>query len=383
MISGRFQNWHRLSGRFSFVLACFSLATTGRAVEPLTVLTYNLGGNGVADWSTNSPKVQAIGREVRYLQPDVLALQEVPFTNTWQMANFVTAFFPGFFLATNSGTDGYVRSAILSRFPIVRSQKWLDGVTLTNFGFAGNFTRDLFEAEINVPGFEKPLHVFTTHLKSRQDATSSARHAAEARAISNWLVTAFLPSKGDRPYLLTGDLNEDVQRPSTAGGSTLPTLVSAPTGLRLTTPTNSAASRELTWSTGAPGFQKRYDYILPCGLLFSNIAASEVFRADALTNPPPPLRTNDTVAASDHAPVVMWFHNPYNVPFALLSLSLSNQTVALRWESAAGRRYRVETSSNLASWSVVASNLGAAGTVFEWRTNGAEAWRFFRVHRTP
>ena len=28
------------------------------------------------------------------------------------------------------------------------------------------FTRDLFEAEILVPGWTRPLHVFTTHLKA-------------------------------------------------------------------------------------------------------------------------------------------------------------------------------------------------------------------------
>ena len=80
--------------------------------------------------------------------------------------------------------------AIISRFPIVRSQKWLDGVSLTNFGYAGHFARDLFEAEISVPDFEQPVHVFVAHLKAFSDADSAAKRAAEASAVSN-----FFPSR--------------------------------------------------------------------------------------------------------------------------------------------------------------------------------------------
>ena len=37
----------------------------------LTLMTYNAGGNGSTDWSTNAPQVQAIGRQVLFLQPDI------------------------------------------------------------------------------------------------------------------------------------------------------------------------------------------------------------------------------------------------------------------------------------------------------------------------
>ena len=367
-----------------FLVGCLA-ASLARGVESVSVLTYNASGNGTTNWSTNTAQVQAIGHEVDFLQPDIITFQEIPYTNTWQMTNFVAAFLPGYALATNSGTDGYLRSAILSRFPIARSQKWLDGVSLTNFGFDGSFTRDLFEAEINVPGFEQPLHVFTTHLKSGQDATSSARHAAEARAISNWIVTSFLPTKAARPYLLTGDMNEAIARPSTAGATTLPTLTSAPTGLRLTTPTNPATGSELTISTRT-GFTKRYDYLLPSRLLFSNSSSSQVFRTDKLANPPPPLLTNDSATASDHAPVLMVFKNPYNTPFRLLSLAQTNQSVTLRWESGPNRQYRVEASSNLTlanSWNTAASNLTATGAVYSFSTNVSGSPKYFRVYRVP
>ena len=147
-----------------------------------SLLTYNTHGNFISDWTTNSPQVQAIGRQVQYLDPDIITFQEIPLTNAgWtHMPEFVTAFRPGYHLATNSGSDGFIRSVILSRHPITRSTSWLDAASLTNFGYDGKFTRDLFEAQIAVPGFPQPLHVFTVHLKSGQGTDDSARRAAEA-----------------------------------------------------------------------------------------------------------------------------------------------------------------------------------------------------------
>ncbi len=343
----------------------------------LVLLTYNVAGNGVEDWSTNSPQVRAIGRQMQYLQPDIITFQEIPFTNTWQMANFVAAFLPGYYLATNSGTDGYIRSVILSRFPIVRSRKWLDGVGLTNFGYNGTFTRDLFEAEINVPGYMQPLHVFTTHLKAGTDTNSVARRAAEASAISNYFVTGFLTTNSTRPYVLTGDLNEDVFRTT---NTAIQRIANPATGLVLTTPRNPITGDERTISTRTSLFA-RYDYIMPCALLCSNIVSSQVFRTDLITNPPPPLLTNDSRTASDHLPVLMIFANPYQAPFRLLSLNLSNDQANLKWESVPGMKYGIETSSNLIFWTRLATNLSATSMILSFRTNVIGPIQFYRVYR--
>jgi len=217
----------------------------------LSILTYNVKGNGATNWSTNAPQVQAIARKVQYLNPDIITFQEIPFDLSYEMTNFVNAFLPGYALARNSGTDGSVRSVIASRFPITRSTKWLDGASLVPFGYTNSpstFTRDLFEAEIAVLGLPQPLHVFTTHLKATtifNDYTNAsieaARRAAEAACISNFFVTGFLTTNALRPYILTGDMNEDIFRPATnvyATGYPIQKLVSPPTGLQLTTPTN-------------------------------------------------------------------------------------------------------------------------------------------------
>jgi endonuclease/exonuclease/phosphatase family metal-dependent hydrolase len=356
-----------------------SFACGGLAEPQITVLTYNVSGNGVADWSTNSAQVRAIGREVSYLQPDIVTFQEIPFTNTWQMPNFVAAFLPGYHLATNSGTDGYIRSVILSRFPINRSKSWMSRSNLTYFGYDGPFTRDLFEAEIAVPGFPAPLHVFTTHLKAGTDATSQQRRAAESAAISNFLVTVFLPTN-TAPYLLTGDMNEDLARSTNPKALTM--LTSAPTGLRLTTPTNPVSGDELTISIQT-GLFSRYDYILPCPLLFSNVTGSGVFRTDLLAAFPPDLFSNDDKTASDHLPVLMTFASPYNTPFRLLSVGLTNRSVTLKWESQNNRIYSIETSSNLTLWLPFATGLATTGSLSLFTTNVTDAAKFFRIYRAP
>ena len=355
-------------------------------VPGFSLMTYNTHGNFVSDWTTNSPQVQAIGRQVQYLDPDIITFQEIPLTNAgWtHMPEFVTVFRPGYHLATNSGSDGFIRSVILSRYPITRSTSWLDAASLTNFGYNGKFTRDLFEAQIAVPGFPQPLHVFTVHLKSGQGTDDSARRAAEANSISNFLASGFLTTNGLHPYVLTGDMNEDIARPPASNPQSLQRLTSAPTGLQLTTPLNPFTGNEVTFSIrDGGGLNKRYDYILPNALLFANVAGSQVFRTDLLPLLPPPLLANDAVTASDHLPVLMTFNNPYNLPFRLLSLTRSNLTVTLNWETVPGQPYRVEGSTNLTTWSALASHLVATSNSYTFGTNLNDAVRYFRIQREP
>jgi endonuclease/exonuclease/phosphatase family metal-dependent hydrolase len=350
-------------------------------------LTYNCHGNGLTNWSTNMWHVQAIGRQMQYLNPDIITFNEIPVTNncTAQMADFVTVFRPGYYLVTNSTDDGFIRSVILSRYPIITSTSRLHGSDLTPYGYTGSgFTRDLFEAQISVPGFSQPLHVFVVHLKSSTDADSSAKRAAEAGAVSNYFVTVYLPANGQQPYVLSGDMNEDILRPPPSNPQSIQRLISAPTGLQLTTAVNPFTDSERSWSIqDADGLTKRYDYILPCAMLFSNIVSSQVFRTDLLPSPPPPLLAGDDKTASDHLPVFMVFGNPFNTPFRLLTIGMTNQIVSLQWESASNRSYNIEVSSNLTTWMPLATNLTATGANFTFITNVPGDVQFFRVQRAP
>lgn len=348
----------------------------------ISLVTYNVKGNFASDWTTNAAQVQAIGRQMMYLAPDIITFNEIPNSRTYEMTNFVNVFLPGYFLATNSATDGAIRSVVASRYPITRSQAWLAGASLTNFGYEGTFTRDLFEAEIEVPGATEPLHVFTTHLKSGTDSASVARRAAEASAVSNFFVTVFIPGNGSRPYVLTGDLNEDIDRPHSGSQQPIHRLIAAATGLQLTTPINPFTANELTFSIqSASGLTRRYDYILPSGLLFSNMAEAKVFRTGVLPELPPPLLADDDYTASDHLPVMMVFYYPD--PPLRATQWVSNDMIVLRWPTLLGRRYNVESATDLAGWSVAVSNLIANSTQETWSTNLTGAAHFYRIVRVP
>jgi endonuclease/exonuclease/phosphatase family metal-dependent hydrolase len=201
-----------------------------------SVVTYNLQGNFASDWTTNAPQVQAIARQLNYLAPDIVALNEIPNGLRHEMTNWMTAFFPAYHLAISPGTDGALRNGVMSRYSITRSNSWLERSGLTNFGYEGVFTRDLFEAELAVPGFPQPLHLFVTHLKSGTSSSDdAARRGAEALAISNFFVTGFLTTNALHPYLLAGDMNEDIAIPATGSQQPIQRLTNG-TGLRLTTP---------------------------------------------------------------------------------------------------------------------------------------------------
>jgi endonuclease/exonuclease/phosphatase family metal-dependent hydrolase len=346
----------------------------------ISVLTYNTQGNTATNWANN---LQAVDRQLSYLHPDIITFQEVRLGDTHAITTLSYLTNNNFNLATNSGTDGSIRSVIASRFPIARSAKWLDGPSLIPFGYTNSpstFTRDLFEAELVLPDFSNHVHVFTTHLNSSDDA----RRAAEASAISNFFVTGFLTTNGTHPYLLTGDMNDDIARPHVQSKPAIPTLISSPTGLRLTTPLNPVTGSELTFSIqSANGLAKRYDYILPGGLLFSNIISAQVFRTDVLMSPPPPLLPGDDATGSDHLPVMMVFANPYETSFRVYSIFVTNGTMALRWQSVAGRNYGVESSADLLNWTPFATNLTATSSTFIFTTNVTAQSGFFRVYRLP
>jgi endonuclease/exonuclease/phosphatase family metal-dependent hydrolase len=347
----------------------------------LTLVHYNVMGNFSSDWTTNAPQVQAIARKLQHLNPDVITLNEIPSGSRHEMTNWMIAFFPDYQLAISPGGDGTLRSGVISRFPITRAQSWLNNAALASFGYDGTFTRDLFEAEIAVPGAAAPLHVFTAHFKSGPDADSQQRRAAECSAVSNYFATVYLSTNSARPYLLTGDLNEDIAIPLNQNLQPMQRLLAAPVGLQLTTPLNPFTLSPFTHSIQG-NMNKRIDYVLPNGLLVSNVVASQVFRTDLLPAPlPPNLNSDDSLVASDHLPVAMVFNYPD--PALRVTLSVSNQTVVLNWPALVGRSFDVQTSTNLFTWNAVATNLVATNATATWSTSTATGAKFYRVVRQP
>jgi endonuclease/exonuclease/phosphatase family metal-dependent hydrolase len=402
------------AGNYSVIVTNSAGATNSRSaaliVMPVSfdatngairILQYNVEGNGATDWTTNAAQVQAIGRELMYLNPDIITFNEIPTTNGLpQMTNWVKAFLPGYFLATNSFGDTFIQNVIASRFPITRSASHLHTANLNRFGYtnnssqnADNFTHDLFEAQIAVPNWPLPLHVFVAHLKSTTGSTPADRQddankrAAEAAAVSNYFAAVFLTgTNATHPYVLDGDMNEDAFFPESnhyTSGHPIQRLTSPPTGLQMTIPVNFITHTDLTESIQGT-LDTRFDYILPCPLLFSNIAASEVFRTDLLAIFPPNLNSNDDKIASDHLPVLMVFKNPFDTPFRLLSVARTNQNVTLKWESQNNRVFNIEASSNLTVWTPFATNITTTtNPAFTFTTNATGSPEFFRIYRVP
>jgi endonuclease/exonuclease/phosphatase family metal-dependent hydrolase len=348
--------------------------------DSFSLMTYNVAGNGTTNWSTNTAQAQAIGRQLLFLQPDVIAFNEIPRTNLWQMANWVKAFMPGFHLATNSAGDGFINNCIASRFPITRSKSWLHSSNLDPYGYTNsNFTRDLFEAEIDVPGFAQHVHVFVAHLKAYSDAESAAKRAAEASAISNFFATNMVVNYRGRAYALCGDMNEDVASPPSSTGHPFARLVNTATDLRMITPTNLVTGSSDTYSSSSP--DERIDYILPNGLLATNLASAQVFRTSVLSPLPSALQRFDDRTASDHLPVIAFF-NGTEAPMRLTSI-FSNQTVRVSWNAATQRVYAVEGSTNLTVWKPLVTNLLASSTNLSWTSSVSSPLQVFRVYRVP
>jgi endonuclease/exonuclease/phosphatase family metal-dependent hydrolase len=353
----------------------------------VSLLTYNVKGNGATDWSTNSPQLHAIARELQYLQPDVITFNEIPYELRYEMTNFIAAFLPAYQIAISSGTDGSICSAIASRYAITQSHSWLPRIDLRAFGYSNvndsldNFTRDLFEAQIAVPDFPRPLHVFTTHLKSTGGTTyaeAAAKRAAEAASITNFFATNLFVLYPYDPYTLSGDMND-----SDTNALAIQTLISPATGLTLTEPENPFTGSINTYSTVTANPGERIDFIFPSQLLLGNVRTGLVFRTDRLSPLPPDVNSNDCKIASDHLPVLLMFNNPYDKPFKLLSLTRTDSTLKLQWESVPGQPYSVAASTNLNTWSTLASNLVATATNFSFSTNVDEAASYFQVRRDP
>ena len=176
-------------------------------------------------------------------------------------------------------------------------------------------------------------------------------------------------------------MNEDINRPRTYEQGAIQTLTSSPTGLRLTTPRNPVTNDERTWSIQNPSLTIRFDYILPCWLLYSNISSSQVFRSDRVSPPAPPLQSGDSATASDHLPIEMIIGNPYDAPYIIRALTISDQIATIHWQTVLGGRYRLEASSDLATWTAVASNLVGQGGELTVQVDVSAARQFFRIAR--
>ena len=104
-----------------------------------------------------------------------------------------------------------------------------------------------------------------------------------------------------------------------------------------------------------------------------------VFGTDLLDPRPPSIDSNDSAEASDHLPVLIVFNNPFLASFRLTSITQTNQTVSLSWESVPGQSCQVENSQDAAHWSPFADTRPALNTTMTLTTKVASSSQFFRI----
>jgi len=193
-----------------------------------------------------------------------------------------------------------------------------------------------------------------------------------------------LPTKGQRPYVLAGDFNEDIARPRSYEQGAMLRIINPATGLQLTTPRHPPTNDERTWSSRNPNPTIRFDYILPGMMLFTNIATNWIFRTDYLSPTPPGLLSDDSQVAADHLPVLTIFRNPDRLPPGFKArVKVEPQTVTVLWDSVAGSKYIVRGSLNLTNWFNVSGTITATDTNSDWNGSLVPGGMYFRVQQTP
>jgi len=280
------------------------------AATNLTVVTWNMR-KAMADPASSA--FHAAGRIARHLNADVYAMQETPNTiaSISNVVRFRDNYLTNYYIVRSGNNDTYNRQTVFSRYPV---RHFGDAVvnTWTNIGdtvtdYTNKFTRELFYAQIDVPGADL-LHLYTAHLKATTSDTGDQllahlRREAEARQIV-WHLDARWSNQPPQQIVLCGDMNTVVGAPSY--GMAVDILTNCAVSLRLTEPPrNPVTSSDGTYFNGT----LRFDYHLPSPRMTDT--GRTVFRTDVGT-PPPGLNPADSPTASDHLPV--WYRYALSAP---------------------------------------------------------------------
>ena len=215
------------------------------------------------------------------LRPDVVAIQEWLVTNASRRAYVDAVFGTNFsFYVESYGAANDLPNGIISRWPIIASGEWTD--TQVN-------NRDFAWATIDLPGTQN-LHVISVHLQSGSTTANEATRKKEAAVLTNQIRKANWPATDF--IVVAGDFNV----PNRSDDSLL-TLSNVVSDSRQ--PADQAGDKDTNLTRGAP-----YDYVLPSHLLNARHAPltvggipfpeGMVFDSRIWNPPPAPIQTNDS-----------------------------------------------------------------------------------------
>ena len=218
-----------------FFATFFVVAANAQTV--VRVLHYNIHRD-IGGSDSNVSAQPALAKVVNHLAPDVWTINELGgnsagFNATTARNSLIafinsklTIFGPSpmegqkYFVYVGTRSDGYITSAIVSRYPFLSTQTYSDAGS----GFPA--LRGLVSAKVDLPGAVE-LGVFTAHLKAQNSTTDASKRQAQAEAnAAN--IQAWLDENPGDAAVITGDWNE-TEEPSdvdnwSAGaiGGTLP-----------------------------------------------------------------------------------------------------------------------------------------------------------------
>ncbi|MBM3985500.1 MAG: endonuclease/exonuclease/phosphatase family protein [Planctomycetes bacterium] len=199
--------------------AALCLCLSASASETLRVVTWNVLGLQPA-----SSSYDALVDTLLRVDGDVVLLQEI--TGAGDVAAV-----PGLaadtgyaysFVGNTSGTlSGGLRTAILSRHPILASESWT-AAELSGDPLANDISRDIIEVLISLPEACAPLALFTVHFKSGSSNTDKFRRQVEQQRLKRAIDLRQAATPGVQ-VLVGGDFNEDIDNaPFTDVWSALP-----------------------------------------------------------------------------------------------------------------------------------------------------------------
>jgi PKD repeat protein len=298
------------SGRFTF----------GQQIK---VMQWNVEGNdghGLGRQSNNTnAQTKADARIVNYNQPDILLFNEIDCSNGLSVAtneaaivDWITNNVPylgtqlgvTFYVKASSSSDGFIRNAAVSRFPILAEG------TYTSV----NMVRGLHAFRVQLEG-TNVLQIFHAHFKCCHgtgdcgDRQTNAIFASST--IRAWAATNSLP------YIFAGDWNEDESNPQCAPSSAYRPITMVRTNGNLADfPPTDLNGLSKTISTPNP--DSRFDYCLAgmnrLSALSGYVFNSGVWAQNGLyTNASPQNLADDSTTASDHCSVFVNYSFPTSV----------------------------------------------------------------------
>jgi exonuclease III len=269
----------------------------------LVLLLYSLSdGKGISILNYNVNAIEARGtdgrealqRIVDYLDPDIIIFQEARGTKE-----------PNDFLAYNSDYEGFYsqdadgagnRLMIMSKYDIIDE-------SVREYFLGEGSLRPLYAATIDIPG-SKDLEVFTAHWNA-SDPNVRENESNESVAI----IGAYRAAHPSAFYIYAGDLNEEDT------SFRIIRLLDPNVGLNLTSPVdlNNGSNATINSDPNKGTYlDRRIDYVLPSDKMLPFFVYGRILNTWSYTiaTIPQGLTLTDTINASDHLPVFVYFDLP-------------------------------------------------------------------------